>query len=134
VHVPAVALVVALEVGAALAADEATGELVEVAEVDVAELGAALDVAAADALAFTAAEPLARADGDAEVEFAKADADGLTADDPNAAGEPLPPGVVPDGPHAMERKRAATAVEAMTLIPMGRRDANDVPPAGTLEG
>ena len=116
VQVPAVALLVPLEVGAALAADEAAGELVEVAEVDVAELAPALDVAAADALAFTAAEPLARADGDADVEFANADADGLTADDPNAAGEPLAPGVVPVGPHAIERKRAATAVVAMTVL------------------
>ena len=117
VQVPADVIVVALEVGAALAADDAAGEPVAVAELGAA-LDAALAVAAADALAFTAAELLARADGDAEVVFANADADGLTADDPNAAGEPLAPGVVPAGPHAIERKRAATAVVAMTLVLM----------------
>ena len=120
VQVPAVALVVPLEVGAALAADEAAGELVDVAELGAALdalLAPALDVAAADALADTAAELVASADGDAEV-FANADADGLTADDPNAAGEPLAPGVVPVGPHAIERNRAVAAVVAMTLILM----------------
>jgi len=108
VHVPADALVVPLDVaaGVALAADDAAGELVEVA---------ALDVAAADALAETAAELVASADADgAALEVANADADGLTADDPNAAGEPLTPGVVPVGPHAIKRKRAALAVVTMS--------------------
>ncbi|HYK98406.1 MAG TPA: hypothetical protein VEU77_08430 [Candidatus Acidoferrales bacterium] len=108
VHVPADALVVPLDVaaGVALAADDAAGELVEVA---------ALDVAAADAVAETAAELVASADADgAALEVAIADADGLTADDPNAAGEPLAPGVVPVGPHAIKRKRAALAVVTMS--------------------
>jgi hypothetical protein len=115
VHVPAVALVVPLAVaaGVALAADDAAGELVEVAALEVA----ALDVAAADAVAETAAELVASADADgAALEVANADAEGLTADDPNAAGEPLAPGVVPVGPHATKRKRAALAVVTMSVL------------------
>jgi hypothetical protein len=123
VHVPAVALVAPDAAGdaAADAPAEAAGELVDVPVLGaalVAELATALDVAAADGLETAAAEPEACADGDADVVFANADADGLTADDPNAAGEPLAPGVVPAGPHATERKRAAMAAVAMTLVLM----------------
>lgn len=123
---PAFALVVPLDVaaGVALAADDApadaAGELVD---------APTLEVGAAEVAAEVPAELVAPAEDDGCAdEVASADADGLTADDPNAAGEPLAPGVAPDGPHAIARKRAAEAVVAMTVFLMTRCGANDVPP------
>ena len=117
--------------GVELAADDAfaddAGELVDVAALDVAALDeGALDAAA---LADAPAEPLAAGEPDA-----RNDAEGLAADVPSAAGEPLVPGVAPEGPHATERRRAARADEAMTLVLMRRLGAYDMPRARGTRG
>lgn len=111
------ALVPADDDGAALVAAEPAGELVDVA---------ALDEARAEPLADGTAELEASADDDARADEL-ANAEELATGDPNAAAEPLAPGVAPDGPHATERNRAAMAVEAMTVLFMGRRRAHHVP-------
>ena len=119
VQVPAVVLVVPLDVaaGVALAADEAPADAAG-EPVAVLVLGAAEAPADEAAELVAAAELVGAADDDAAVdEVANADAEGLTADDPSAAGEPLAPGVAA-GPHAMARKRAASVVDAMTVLLM----------------
>ena len=110
VHVSVAATVVPLADGAALVAADEAGELVDVAELDVA-----------------AAELVAAAEAD-DAGDANADAEGLLTGDPNAAAEPLAPGVAPVGPQATAMKRAAMAVDAMTILLMTRCRAHHVPP------
>ena len=73
---------------------------------------------------------LAAADGDAA-----GVSDGLAADVPSAAGEPVAEGVVPDGPHAIDVMRAALVTEAknMDLMgPVGRKGRAKVTTAWSL--
>ena len=122
VQLSVLALVPPVAPGDALApaddAADAAGELDEVTALDAPALG----LATAEPLGEARAEPLG-----AEDEVANADAEGLTADDPSAAGEPLEPGVVPAGPQAMARMRVASEESAMTVFLMTPRRANDMP-------
>jgi len=99
---------------------DAAGELVAVA--DDGDAAAPLALADGDATALADAD--AEEDGDASAEpegeaDAEAREDGLADDVPTAAGEPLAPVCVPDGPHAIARTRAARVVVVMMMVLMG---------------
>ena len=101
---------------------DAAGELVAVAD----DGDAAAPLALADGDATAPADADAEEDGDASAELegeadAEAREDGLADDVPTAAGEPLAPVCVPDGPHAIARTRAARVVVVMMMVLMGPR-------------
>jgi len=101
---------------------DAAGELVAVAD----DGDAAAPLALADGDATAPADADAEEDGDASAELegeadAEAREDGLADDVPTAAGEPLAPVCVPEGPHAIARTRAARVVVVMMMVLMGPR-------------
>ena len=101
---------------------DAAGELVAVAD----DGDAAAPLALADGDATAPADADAEEDGDASAELegeadAEAREDGLADDVPTAAGEPLVPVCVPEGPHAIVRTRAARVVVVMMMVLMGPR-------------
>src|SRR5216117_2666489 len=101
---------------------DAAGELVAAAD----DGDAAAPLALADGDATAPADADAEEDGDASAELegeadAEAREDGLADDVPTAAGEPLAPVCVPEGPHAIARTRAARVVVVMMMVLMGPR-------------
>ena len=101
---------------------DAAGELVAVAD----DGDAAAPLALADGDATAPADADAEEDGDASAELegeadAEAREDGLADDVPTAAGEPLAPVCVPEGPHAIARTRAARVVVVTMMVLMGPR-------------
>ena len=111
---------------------DAAGELVAVAD----DGDAAAPLALADGDATAPADADAEEDGDASAELegeadAEAREDGLADDVPTAAGEPLAPVCVPEGPHAIARTRAARVVVVMMMVLMGPRSRRDRATRGT---
>jgi hypothetical protein len=109
---------------------DAAGELVAVAD----DGDATAPLALADGDATAPADADADEDGDASAEpegdaEAEANEDGLADDVPSAAGEPLAPVCVPEGPHAIARTRAARAVVVMMMVLMHSGCARSVPRA-----
>src|SRR5439155_22145862 len=103
---------------------DAVGELVAVAD----DGDAAAPLALADGDATAPADADAEEDGDASAELEgeaddEAREDGLADDVPTAAGEPLAPVCVPEGPHAIARTRAVRVVVVMMVLmaPRSRR-------------